>query len=489
MPLRQIVAPIILLLAASQTSARYELNTFETGTALKQNALVSDGALVVFSIEASGERHYQQFPLATGSDATASEIQPLSDSVIFVDEIETTNGRKVALGHRDEVRLLGSDQVLVRFKSIYNAPVYESIPWMNVFKDLNGDGLDDFLIPSFEGYQVAVQRADGSFTGAVSLAAAPMMDMSYNSHPWYQAKGLFHGDMTGDGRADLIFWQDGQFGVYRQLNDGQFSAQAVWLPSVVPLDFDSVDGMSLRFSNQDQSNQTVTVIHSLADYDGDGILDLMTMQVKSEGVLNKKTTFSLHQGELVSDGKQRYVQFQSSPAARIESSGIQYDMLARDLDGDGDLDLMTSSIELGVGKIVAALLTSAIKIDLSFYKMEDGTYPESPQTRRTMRATFSLSSGDYWLPAVQLLDENRDGHLELFIQESDEEFSTYAGEPDGLFADRGKTLTSPLPKDPDLIRQLDINGDAAPDLLMLVPPPLGETEGHQVVLLISAVPF
>jgi hypothetical protein len=164
-------------------------------------------------------------------------------------------------------------------------------------------------------------------------------------------------------------------------------------------------------------------------------------------------------------------------------------MLARDLDGDGDLDLMTSSIELGVGKIVAALLTSAIKIDLSFYKMEDGTYPESPQTRRTMRATFSLSSGDYWLPAVQLLDENRDGHLELFIQESDEEFSTYAGEPDGLFADRGKTLTSPLPKDPDLIRQLDINGDAAPDLLMLVPPPLGETEGHQVVLLISAVPF
>ena len=41
-----------------------------------------------------------------------------------------------------------------------------------------------------------------------------------------------------------------------------------------------------------------------------------------------------------------------------------------------------------------------------------------------------------------------------------------------------------VPKDPDLIRR-DINQDGVKDLLMQVPPAIGETSGHRVVVLQS----
>lgn len=473
---------VLLTLVSLQTSAAYEVKVLASGNALKQSAAFDGDSVVVFSTRPGGDRYFQRLPLA----GEAGQIEPLPQSVIFVDEVMTPDGRKVALVHRDKVTLLGSEELLLRFTSVYNAPVYETIPWKDVFLDLNDDGLDDFVIPTFEGYQVAVQNEQGKFSQPITLEGQPLMDMSYNSHPWYQAKSLFHADMNGDGRKDLSFWQDKTFLVYAQLENGRFASKVTSIPVALDIDYDGVDGMSLRFSNQDQSNNSVTVIHNLADFDGDGATDLMTMRVDSEGVLNKKTTFALHLGEFQTDG---IIAFSPEPISRVESNGIQYDMLARDLDNDGDLDLMISSVELGVGKIIGALLTSSLKIDLGFYPMAPGGYPERAATTRNMTATFSLSSGDYWLPAVLLLDENRDGLTELFIQESDESFTTYLGSVDGVFARRGESLEAPLPRDPDLIRQIDVNQDGVSDVLMLVPPPLGETKGHRVVLLLSNQPF
>lgn len=462
----------------------HETIVLDTGAAVQQTALLAGSALTVFSSNKDGSRHVQSWQVGLDETTPSSKLEALANHVILVDEIVTPEGTQIALISRDRANLLGSSKPLLQFSSIYNAPVYEAIPRSDVFRDLNGDGLDDFVIPGFDGFEVAVQRSDGSFTQPITLIAPPMMDMSYNSHPWYQAKSLFHADMTGDKRDDLVFWQEGRFVVYPQNDSDAFDARPTTIASDIGLDYDSVDGMSLRFSNEDHSDKSVTVIHSLADYDGDGITDLMAMKVKSEGVLNKKTTFSLHQGELAGEARNTVV-FANQARSIVESSGIQYEMLARDLDADGDLDLMVSSVELGVGKIIGALLTSSIKIDLGFYPMLEGVYPTRPATNRTMTATFSLSSGDYWIPSVTLLDLNRDKLLDLLIQDSDEAFNVFSGEREELFANRGTLLSTPLPKDPDLIRNLDANRDGTDDLLIMVPPPLGSDLSHRVVLLLS----
>jgi hypothetical protein len=470
-----------LLLCALWARADYRSIVLETGVATSQSVLVVADKLYVFSVDESG-RHYRT-GTADANYSLESKVYAIKDQVIFFDVMQTANGPTGVLISSGEARTLDTDQRIVSFDSIYQAPVVDALPHFDSFRDLNGDGLDDFLMPSFSGYEVAVQKPDGSFTLPVSLAAPPLMDMSYNNHPWYQAKNLFLADMDLDGRQDVVFWDDDQFVVYPQLDSGGFDRQSFLIPSQISLDYDGLDGMSVRMSNEDQSNKTVTVVYGIQDYNGDDLPDLMIMRVNSSGVFRKKTTFSLHPGLA---GKDRHVVFAMQPASSIESKGIQYDMEARDLDGDSDLDLIVSSVELGVGKIIAALLTSSVKIELGIFSMKEGGYSQKPDTTREITATFSLSSGEFWQPAVLIHDATGDGRADLLLQDGNK-LELYAGEATAdLFGSRLEPILSPMPRDPDLIESVDINSDGVIDLLMRIPPRLDEPDGqHQVVLLIS----
>jgi len=286
----------------------------DTGPGLHQTLLAVGQSLYVFTVDEQGQRSFQVGQRDNGYELAAKR-HPLSARAIFVDSIKTPAGSLPVVISQGEARELDTNRLIVEFDSIYNVPVVDAVPRYRAFRDINGDGLDDFLIPSFSGYQVAVQQKDGVFTPLISLDAAPIMEISYNNHPWYQAKNLFIADMNFDHRSDLILWDKDHFIVYPQLSSGEFSPEPFTIPSSVPLDFDSVDGMSVRMSNEDQSDKTVTVVHGIDDYDGDGIPDLMTMKVKSEGVFRKKTTFSLHPGRAT---EWQDVAFDSKSTSSIE---------------------------------------------------------------------------------------------------------------------------------------------------------------------------
>lgn len=478
------VLSLAALLAQSPLLAERQPIILDTGPGLTQTLLAVDQRLYVFTVDEAGQRSFQIGQSESGY-VLASKRHLLRDHAIFVDSLKTSTGSLPVVIYQGEVRSLDTNRLIVEFESIYNLPVVDVLPRYRVFRDINDDGLDDFIIPSFSGYHVAIQQKGGGFSAPISLDAAPIMEMSYNNHPWYQAKNLFIADMNFDDRNDLILWDEDHFIVYPQLNTGEFSAEAFTIPSSVLLDYDSVDGMSVRMSNEDQSDKTVTVVHGIDDYDGDGVPDLMTMQVKSEGVFRKTTTFSLHPGEAT---EQQHVAFSSQSTSSIESNGIQYEMEARDLDGDQDLDLIVSSVELGVGKIIAALLTSSIKIELGFYVMEDGLYPDKPDTTREITATFSLSTGEFSLPVALIHDATGDGRDDLFLQESDTELNLFVGEPgSGMFAKRAELIKIPMPNDRDLIELEQINRDGLVDFVIRIPPPLGDPAGlHRAVLLISS---
>ena len=459
----------------------FRTTVLNTGPAVSQSVLVVADRIYVFNVDDTGRSY--RVGVASNDYALGEKSEPLDESVIFFDSLQTPSGPVAVLLARGEVRSLDKNKQILQFESIYNAPVIDALPYYDAFRDLNGDGLDDFLMPSFDGYQLAIQQTDGSFAKPITLIAPPIMDMSYNSHPWYQAKNIFFADMDLDTRRDLVFWAEDHFVVYPQLATGAFASTAFTVPSSVLLDYDSFDGMSVRMSNQDQSDKTVRVAYGIEDYNGDGISDLMTMEVKSSGVFRKKTTFALHPGRGDID---RHVVFSAQPTSGIESNGIQYEMESRDLDGDGDLDLIVSSVELGVGKIIAALLTSSVKIDLGVYMMRDGLYAQKPDATREITATFSLSSGEFWQPAVLIQDANGDGRADLLLQDG-EKFELFLGEasPD-LFERKALAIETPMPRDPDLIQTAHINGDGVMDMIMRIPPPLGEPKGqHRVILLVS----
>ena len=98
--------------------------------------------------------------------------------------------------------------------SLYASPTFASLPHIEFFFDITGDGLSDLVIPNFAGFQVHVQIADGQFADGVQMRAPPTMDMSYDNHPWYQPLPFFLADMTADGLNDAVFWDGKQFNIY-----------------------------------------------------------------------------------------------------------------------------------------------------------------------------------------------------------------------------------------------------------------------------------
>jgi hypothetical protein len=357
----------------------------------------------------------------------------------------------------------GQRQALVSFTSIYNNVVDKALPTLDVMRDLNGDGLDDLIIPGFAGFSVFIQQADGEFMAPVMMAAPPVMDMSYNDHPWYTTRKTYHTDIDADGRDDLAFWVEDEFRAYMQQDDG-FSSQFVGFTPLVEFEAQGYEGISMRMGGEDQSNVLKKALFAFNDLDGDARPELVTLAVKSEGVFNKQTTYEFYRGQPL---KQGIPQFSTVPDSRIESKGIQFDLLERDLNNDGQLDIIVSSVELGLGKLVRALLTGAIRIDLGFYQMQDGVYPSKPNIVRTIKATFSFSSGDVFVPTVLMVDVTGDGLADLLLQEGDDELHIYPGEAtDKLFADNPVKVIVAMPRDPDLVQVADLNHDGKQDLIL-----------------------
>jgi hypothetical protein len=269
--------------------------------------------------------------------------------------------------------------------------------------------------------------------------------------------------MTLDGKADLSFWVDDSFLVFSQNGEGQFNSQPLRFKPAVQFQYDGIDSMSTAMREQDQSNSFGRALSQVSDLDGDGIADLVTLSIKSEGVFKKQTTYEFHKG-IAGDGR---VEFSASPLSRIESKGIQFEMEERDFNNDGQTDIVISAVELGIGKILGALLTGSIDIDLNFYQMNNGKYPEKPDLKREITATFSWSSGDVFIPSVLIADVDGDAIDDLLVQDGEDTLKIYLGGEGGkLFAKRSIDYEVHMPSDPDLIDMVDLNSDGKQDLVM-----------------------
>ena len=476
--------------------AFFDVVTIATGKAINQTVVPvranskTDADIFVISVISESERRLRGYQAADNYSHARIDID-LPEGVIFVDVGFWLDREVMLLFTATEGYVYDpwtkTTQTLVRFSSIYGTAVFDEVPRINVFRDINGDGLDDFVIPTFSGYLISTQLDNGEFTLPLMLKAPPLMDMSYNSHPWYQAKQLYLADMTLDGRKDITFWVETEFNIYPQLENGQFSPDVIKVGSDVAFDFDGIDGISIRMTDEDQSNQLITVLYDLKDMDGDGVTDLVTQSIKSKGVLNKSTTLRYYRGRASRTETNKVVRFDKNVMSTIESNGFQYEMIMRDLNVDGQIDIVVSSVEIGVARIIRALLTSSLRIDLSFYPMKQGLYAAKPESVKEITARFSLASGEVWLPAVLISDVDGDNIDDLLVQEGDDTLLVYRGQRgEKLFATDVVEIKTQMPRDPRMVSLATINDDDIRDIVLKIPPPISNRQGpHYVALLIS----
>ena len=509
------VAPII------PASAEFTFGQHEvvTGTAKHQTVLVGfflggDFAeLAVVNTEENKNRHLYIYTFSEGTWVPKLDT-PLRSEVLFVDVVN--------IGGRDRLITYGQgrlnwfdpeasvERVLVEVTTNYSAKGESGVPYVDISRDINRDGLDDLIVPDIDGFWIATQLHDGSFTDPIKLGPPePFLDKialddsrSYRevgitplTVHWYLSR-VHQMDYDQDGRNDLVFWNADRFDVYRQDARGMFSSVAETFTVDIPFDTDGAYSIAFDFKGENmfslifgfRENTKRRVLHTFQDLNADNIADLVIHALEGRSLGKQRSRYEVHFGAPTPDGIVFAQDVSMTIRPRGTAGGLQpwgySSQWFQDIDGDGQADILFKDVKTGLMGMSRAMLGKSIAIDLECYRMENDRHPDKPTTMRKIRPDLDIFEKErVFFPVVLLGDVNGDGRSDLLVGKHWEELHVFLGVPGPkLFARKPQKVVVAMPNDERNARLVDLNKDNKRDLLIHYP---SVTDPHRVALLIA----
>ena len=500
---------------ASPAAAEFTFEQYEVvlGAAERQTVLTGfllGGAvaeLVVVNVDENGGRRLRIYAFGDSTWGPLLDAM-LRPAVLFVD-VAKIGGRDRLIAY-ESGRLNWFDPesatecALVAVTSNFNPPRNGEIPHVDVTRDVNGDGRDDLVVPDVDGFSVFVQMSDGAFADPVKIG--PPTDMSriygtdgYRYDPWSESR-IYGVDYNGDGRRDLAFWNEDHFAVHLQDERGLFASVAETFTTEVVFDADD-------FGSLATGDMTGKVLHSLSDLNGDGVADLVTFSLEGGSIASKRSAFEVHFGAPTAEGG---TAFARDVDIAFKSVGrIQLGMDQHDFDRDGQGDLMFTTIEVeylenSLWKRFKGFMGDDIWLNLEFYRMEGGRYPDAPNAIRRIALDGVPSHREPgWVPLDIVLrgatherrktqkswprafnatlligDVTSDSLADLLIGDHPRIMDIFVGMPGpDLFAQRPQKMAVAAPNDEEYTWLVDLNEDGKQDILMHHPFTLRDAHG------------
>ena len=510
---------IALTVMPASTKFTFKQSEVETGSAKHQTVLTgflsgSDSAeLAVVSIDENGNRHLHIYAFSQGTWESKLDT-PLRPEVLFVD-VANIGGRDRLITY-EQGRLNWFDpdasveQAWVNVTTNYKATQNGGIPYVDISRDVNYDGLDDLVVPDIDGFWIATQLRDGSFTDPIKLGPPdPFLDKIAldDTHRyrevgitpltvhWYLSR-LHQMDYDQDGRSDLVFWNADHFDVYRQDAHGMFSTAAETFTVDIPFDTDGAYSIAFDFKGENmfslifgfRENTKRRVLHTFQDLNGDTVADLVIHALEGRSLGKQRSLYEVHFGTPTPNGIVFAPDVGMTIRPRGTAGGLQPWGYAsqgfQDLNGDGKTDIFFKDVKTGLIGMSRAMVGKSIAIDLECYRMENGTYPTKPTTRRSIRPDLDIfEKHRVFFPVVLLGDVNGDGRSDLLVGKHWKELHVFLGVPGpSLFAPKPQKVAVAMPNDERNARLVDLNKDNKQDLLIHYP---STTEPHRVTLLIA----
>ena len=469
--------------------------------------------LAVASVDRNKDRHLYIY--AFDDDIWVRRLDvPLRSEVLFIDVANIGGRDRLITYERGRLNWFdpesATERILVEVTTNYNAAGDGGIPHIDITRDVNSDGLDDLLVPDLDGFWIATQLNNGSFTDPIKLGPPePFLDgialddtRSYRevgitplTVPWYLSR-VHQMDYDQDGRSDLVFWNSDHFDVYRQDANGMFSTVAETFTVDIPFDTDGIYSIAFGFSGESafslvfgfRERTTLTVLHSFSDVNGDGVADMVILSLEGRSLLNQRSLYKVHFGTSTPDGILFAPEVDTVIQPRGRAGGLLHSgyssVWLQDFDGDGKIDIMFRDVNIGVVGMMRALLGNSVMMDVEFYRIGNGIYPDKPTTTHRIRPDINPfdKQNIFFSPAL-MGDMNGDKRLDLLVGKSREEMQIFIGVPGpDLLAQQPKKVAVTLPMDERNIQLVDINKDSQQDILMYHP---STTEPHRVTLLVA----
>ena len=514
--------------AGTSVAAESGFERFEVVTGLAERQTVLTGFLLggsvaelaVISVD-RGDRLLRIYAFGDGAWVPGLEAT-LSPEVEFVDVAEIGGRERLVTFEPGRLNWFdpesGTERRLVAVSSSFVPPRQTEIPHLDVTHDVNGDGRGDLLVPDADGFRVFIQTEGGAFAEPVKVGHSTDMRRilgadGYRYDPWSQSR-IHEIDYNGDGRRDLVFWNEDRFAVHLQDQRGLFPPDAETFTTGVEFDTDAPAA----------GDMTGRVLHSLADLNGDGVPDLVVFSLEGRNMTARRSAFEVHFGARAPGGD---TVFAPEAGARMESDGsIQLGMDRHDFDGDGRVDLMFTTIEKrflesSPWKRIKGFMGDDVVLNLEFYRTGKGPFPAEPDAVRRIALDGVPSHREPgWVPLDILLrggthearrtqkawprafnrtlligDVTGDGRSDLLVEPEFRELHVHAGVPEpGLFARRPRRVAVSL-HDGEFAWLADLDRDGRQDILVHHPFTLRDahgapklppgTEPHRVTILIA----
>ncbi len=523
--------------------------------------------------ETTGLEERHSAPEAMGTWALRMDTR-LRPGVTFVDVARIDGRDRLITGEPGRLNVWdpGSDteDELVSIATAtagFETPHDSEVPHVDITRDVNGDGRIDLVVPGDSGFHVFVQLEGGVFANPVEMGPPPNLDPilgadGYRYDPWSVSR-IHEFDCNGDVRVDLVAWSGDQFEAHIQDSQELFGPKPLAFTTDVRFDTDEVTSLA-------DGEMTGRALHSFDDLNGDGVTDMVVYVLEGARIKDKRSSYEVYYGARGADGaggpdgvggvdgaggvggaggvddagavgsgvsgargsgspgSGSPIQFAASPDVSIRSEDhVQLAMDRRDLNGDGEGDLVVTSIdkkylEGGLFKRIKGFMGDDVWLNLDFYRIRGGRIPDQVTATRRIQLDGAPSPREPgWVPLAVVLqggkhvlrkdhtayprafnknlfigDVTGDGRADLLIEWTHRELHVYAGvSGPELFADEPRKVAVELPNDEEYAWMTDLNRDGRQDIVMHHPftkrdahgapmePP--GTEPHRVILLIA----
>ena len=365
---------------------------------------------------------------------------------------------------------------------------------LELVADLNGDEIDDVLLPGPDSLAIYLGNGEGLTTPAASRVEIPgreqrLDDEVRRSYPMPAVR-----DVDGDRIADLIF-----SGSFARQSPGEHhvllgSAEGVFRP-IRSDPLDCHDRLTdLRISVADPSAYPWPEgLVALRDLDGNGRAEAVFVDERSRGdsfrkeMKDAKKPISEYRFHRLNDD----LSIVAEPYFRTEvightmgERGAQEDEEEfafhieqfQDLDGDGREDLVTVTLDFSLFQAIKILATKRIGIGLDFHVYAqdgDGAFHEVPNLDLSEKLKLDLNDLKVGRFGQFAGDFDGDGRQDFAHLGRGRDVTLHGGRP-GCDYPRDADLSIRLDEEPaslDLVRIEDLDGDGRADIRITRPLP------------------